>query len=165
MPTKRRRIARHRVRHAPWRLTDNQRDHLQFGHDYFGDGKPFADDDERRAAWFRHRATIMDDNDRHDRRPAAFWDYEGGWPEGAEGEAHAVRLLPDTPPEHRARIEQDWLRRVEVALLHRRDAAAARDGAASAHGVPAWFFARHAPGIKARLDAASRAWRASIGRA
>jgi hypothetical protein len=115
VPTNRRRRARHR-RHGHG-LTDDQRDHLQFGHDYFGDGKPFGDDDERRAAWFRHRATIMADNDRYDRRPAAYWDYERHWPEGAVGEAHAVYLLADTPPEHRARIEGDWLRHVRVALL------------------------------------------------
>jgi hypothetical protein len=74
-----------------------------------------------------------------------------------------VYLLPDTPAEHRAKIEKDWLRCVDVSLLHYRDTETARDSAASAYGVPAWFFDRHAPGIKARLDAASRAWRASIG--
>jgi hypothetical protein len=158
-------------------LTSEQEQHLAWGCVYFlappalrfADEasrlvwSPFADDDERREAWSRHLAEIMAGNARYDRRPVAFWDYEVSWPEGAVGEAHAVHLLPDTPPEHRARIEQDWLRGVRISLLRCRDIEAARKSAERWHGVPGEAFDRHGPSVKATLDAARRAWREGVG--
>src|SRR5687768_4537659 len=110
-------------------LTSEQEQHLIWGTIYFpawpprrrapsagrAAWSPFADDAHRREAWSRHRDRLLAEWDRYAARPAAFWEYEGGWPEGAVGEAHAVHLLADTPPEHRAKIEEDWLRHIGVA--------------------------------------------------
>jgi hypothetical protein len=76
-----------------------------------------------------------------------------------------VYLLPDTPPEHRAKIEEDWLRSVRRSLSMCRDIEAARKSAERWYGVPGGFFDRHGPSVKATLDAERRAWRESMGSA
>src|SRR3954447_22662985 len=94
MPTKRRRIAR--IRRASG-LTEDQRQHLACGHAFFANGDVFADDAERRAAWRRHRRSLLaawDTTDRPGQRPQALWDYD--LPEAVDeygGEAATVHEL------------------------------------------------------------------------
>jgi hypothetical protein len=158
-------------------LTDEEEQHLAWGCVYFlAPGRqfaddasrrawcPFEDDAHRRAAWALHRDRIMAEWGRDGTRPAGFWSYDADpWPPDAAGEADAVHRLPDTSPEERSAIEAEWRQAIEVAIWHARDLAAARDQALAFRGVPSWFFDRHGPDIKARRDAASRAWRESVG--
>ena len=53
---------------------------------------PFADDDERRAAWERHRAWLLDRRQDPGKWPEAWWQYDSGAPA-----ALRIRPAPDDP--------------------------------------------------------------------
>src|SRR3712207_1756682 len=117
MPFKARRSKRKQSA-LPLHGTDGGYWPLVFGCDLFNDGSPPLDEPQMRAAWRLHRDEILATWDRPGARPDAFWRYERDWPAGAVGQAHAVRLLPDTSAEERAAIERRWLHRIEIAFLH-----------------------------------------------
>jgi hypothetical protein len=140
--------------------------HLRSGSYLFPGGARFEDDGHRRKLWFRHRAEIMA-QERPGCRPTAFWAYERSWPEGSETEEDAVHRMEDTTDRERGQIEENWLHSLRVALQWFTKAeaeAAARGKAAGFHGVPSWFFDRHAPRIRAELEAERRAWEARRGK-
>jgi hypothetical protein len=134
----------------------NMESHLRCGSYLFPGGDEFVDGEHRRATWFRHRDEIMA-QEPFGMRPKALWDYELRWPEGSESEEDAIHRLPDTTEAERAEIEANWLHSLRVALQWFPEAKAeARDKAAGFHGVPSWFFDRHAPRVRAELEAERR---------
>jgi hypothetical protein len=160
MPTKRTRRSRH-LSSASTSMTTLQRDHLEGGFTHINDEQMFEDDAHRRAVWVRHRDLIMKEWTRHDTYPPAFWEYERPWPAGAVSEQHAIHLLPDTSAERRARIEADWLRRIEINFHQFTATCWAREAALEI--MPSAFWDQHAPAIEARLAAQMAEHRALVG--
>lgn len=149
-------------------LTLPQNEHLRCGHYFFetpGDhSKRFEDDEHRRAAWAQHREAILAEWDRPDRMPTAFWDYDRDWPPGAESEAHAIWLLPETTEERRRQIEETWHAFIAPVLCHVRDKDLTIGGehALIFYGIPTAFWNQHAPAVRARLMSEARAWRVQV---
>jgi hypothetical protein len=155
MPTKRRHVVRlHRTRG----LTEGQRTHLECGHDFFGDGRPFTGEAARRAAWRAHRRAILAGWDTPGARPLALWQYD--LPDALDehgSEAAAVHaLLADS--RERRQIELHWLAVLDLLLgpgfarEHVPELAAGR-------GVPAWFTDRELPALAVpRQLIATKTW-------
>jgi hypothetical protein len=148
----------------------NMKAHLRCGSYLIPGGSTFIDDAHRREMWLRYRDEIMA-QEAPGRRPQALWDYELRWPEGSETEEDAIHRLPGTTDAERAGIEANWLHSLRVALQWFPKAVAvavavadARDKAAGFHGVPSWFFDRHAPRIRADLEGDRQAWEARRGK-
>jgi hypothetical protein len=144
----------------------NMESHLRCGSYLFPGGDTFVDDEHRRETWFRHRDELLA-QEPLGMRPQALWDYELRWPEGSESEEDAIHRLPDTTDRERAEIEANWNHSLRVALqwFPKAEAEAeARDRAAGFHGVPSWFFDRHAPRIRADLEGDRQAWEARRGK-
>jgi hypothetical protein len=130
----------------------NMASHLRCGSYLIPGGATFVDDAHRRETWFRHRDEILA-KEPSGIRPHAFWTYERPWPEGSETEQDAVRRMDDTTDAERGAIEANWLHSLRVALFHGETEEDARQRAAGFHGVPSWFFAQHAPRIRAEIEA------------
>jgi hypothetical protein len=159
MPRKRR-IDKRRLDHMSLAMES----HLRCGSYLFPGEATFVDEEHRRETWFRHRNEILA-KEPLGMRPKAVWDYELRWPEGSETEEDAIHRLPDTTDRERGQIEENWTHSLRVALQWFPEAEAdARDKAAGFHGVPSWFFDRHAPRIRADLEGDRQAWEARRGK-
>jgi hypothetical protein len=79
---------------------------------------------------------------------------------GAESEAHAVWLLEDTTEPERRLIEEDWTRWIAIVIRHGEGLPyrELRRQAREDHGMPGWFFDRHAPAIRKQIEAERGLW-------
>jgi hypothetical protein len=157
MPSKRRLIGPQRIGE---RLTGEQWQRLLHGILLRGGPAPFPSEEAAKAAWFRHRAALLDPerrapSQRYGWRPWGFWQYEVGIEPGRWGQAgaisqpHAVHKLTGDPAE-RAAIEADWL-----GILRRGILAEVPYGFARQH----WRLYEQA---RARLEAERQAYAAAI---
>ncbi len=154
MPVKRR-LTKRRLD----QLTLNQKMHLETGSCFFclaasRECEGFEDGDHRRALWEEHRQAILAEWRQPERMPAAFWEFDRRWPKGAESESHATWLLPQTSAERRAKIEAYWSRWVAIVLHQATDmySDCCRQHALQSYGVPSWFWDKHAPAVRAKIE-------------
>lgn len=162
MPVKRR-VAKRRISE----LNLNQEEYLECGHFFFSHSlDEFEDDAHVRAAWEQHRDRLMAADHYPGKRPWAYWQFDQAWPAGSESEADAVHKLPDTTPEERAKIEENWLNWVRVAASNAASRKAPdRECAfqdAAHYGVPRWFFEQTYDPLYERHRAESEAWQRKI---
>jgi hypothetical protein len=162
-------------------LDINRRGHLETGAylwGHFRDQDEFADDAERREAWARHREMILTEWCHPGRRPDALWSYDAGdWRQFGETEEDAVYQLLKagrltecrfngalTIESEIAQIEADWLRETELAIFWG-TAGDTIDEPLQTRGTPTWFYALHAPRLRAEAKADRAKFAAQFGRA
>src|ERR671914_223358 len=101
----------------------------------------FANEEERREAWERHRDELLEHR-REGRRPDAWWCYDApDWPEGAETRDQALSFLGDDAD--RAQLRDEWLLDMKVAWLNggtRQQIRKRVCGNDAYDPVPTWFF-------------------------
>jgi hypothetical protein len=158
----------------------NRRGHLETGSylwGHFRDQDEFESEAERREAWARHREMILADWCHPGRRPVALWDYDlGDRSKFGETEEDAVyRLLKagrlveirlngsNSIASEIAQIEADWLHEIKLEVYWG-TAGDTIDGPLQTWGTPTWFFAIHAPRLRAEAKADRAKFAAQFGR-
>ena len=107
MPTNRRYLRRsHRVK-----LTHTQAMELWLGASH--NGSAFADDEHKRAAWFRNREKLMGWWGKNGRRPMGWWCYEGRemglrFPGQAHERSALYEFTDVLSADERAQLEAEW---------------------------------------------------------